>query len=234
MSFNKDDMEKALTVFRKPEITVVGKPESIAGQSTTLRHFPNQPEHPVAGRTYTFPQDPSPIAGRIRTVRHYEQEQRIERPSGRSDTFISFDQPHPRWQEPLITDQLGFPRVCSQLFSDWRADYVLRDNRLYWAGGVRIDEIRRHLQYDGLVHQSYEVNSSMFGVEECACCGATGNGAIHCLNCERQGRSTFLCWGFVYVKGSVRYTRCPICRNESALVDVHSRQSGIFPKARPR
>lgn len=202
----KDDLEEAMTLFRRPEIEQV-KP----GQ--------------IAGRTIEIIRPPS-IAGLSETLRHYKPPEVIQ-------GCVPFTRP-PNAVEAIATDQLEFPRVCSWNFEDWMATYAVRDMRLYWAGGIKVDEIRKHLQYSGHVHQTYQVDTSSFGVEQCPCCGKTGNGPIYCRTCEQRGRETFTCWGFVYTIGSQRYTRCPVCRNEAALTTMNVTQTGIFPKVRMR
>jgi hypothetical protein len=214
----KDDLEKALTLFKKPEIERV-TPGQIADRRIEIIR-----PRSLAGLTgYVDPRPDDRIAGRIGTVKHYlpPDQQQVE--------FT-----RPRNVEAIATDELEFPRVCSWSFEDWMATYAVRDHRLYWAGGIKLDEIRKQVQYAGHVHQTYQVDTSSFGIETCPCCGKTGNSAIYCQTCERQGRETFICWGFVYMKGNQRFTRCPVCRNEAALTSMNVSQTGIFPRVRMR
>jgi hypothetical protein len=204
----QDDMEKALTVFKRPEIIVAPKQE---------RPIEVHQPGPIAGTTYRFPapvtpQRPADLSGRIM-------------PPGTVAT---------QGQSPIITDQVEFPRICSSRYEDWLMRYLVRDGRLYPAQGIRVDELRRHMQYDGIVHQTLRVDASAFGIEECPCCGAVGNNAIYCRKCEYLGRSTFLCWGGVYAKNGLRYVRCPACGNEAPITSMPSSQTGIFPQGRPK
>jgi len=218
----RDDMEKALAIFKKPEVERVAPGQIAERKIEILRPS-------IAGITHQFSRHFDPqerIAGRIETVRHYKTPEVIE-------GYVRFTRPA-NAVEAIATDQLEFPRVCSWSFEDWMATYAVRDMRLYWAGGIKVDEIRQHLQYSGRVHQTYQVDTSSFGVEECPCCGKSGMGPIYCRTCERQGCETFICWGFVYTKGNLRFTRCPVCRNEAALTTSNVSQTGIFPKVRMR
>src|ERR1700691_842131 len=107
----KDEMEKALTIFRKPEVI---KPDSIAGLRLPIN------------------QEPS-IAGRIGTVRHYAPPEQ-KRPDG----YVDFTRAN--LVEAIATDQLEFPRACGWTLEDWMGTYVVRDQRLYWAGGIKLND----------------------------------------------------------------------------------------------
>jgi hypothetical protein len=200
----KDDMEKALAIFKKPEIV-----PATPGQ---------QPS--IAGLTHVFNREPS-IAGRTTTIRHFlpqEQAERFPLPSVQSRAL------------PIITDQLELLRMCGSRRMPGMARYKIEANQWIYVTSIQVDDLTQHLQYGGRVHDTFQFHSSSYGYETCPWCSTTGFGALHCpAPCD-----TFFCYGFVYDKWNERYTRCPTCGREDRLVQRSSTQTGIFPKVRAR
>lgn len=201
----RDDMEKALTLFKKPEVTAVKKPENS-----------------IAGRTHVFSPNPPAIIDRV-----FEGRPGVQPWAPASHSPVV---PYGEANVPIIRDQAELPRMCASRRMPWMQRYIRSAGVWVVGPSVQVDPQRQYEQYESRVHDSIQFSTGDTGYETCAWCGATGRGAIRCLN---AACGAYTCHGTIYRRGNETWARC-VCGQDSTLTMSHYVQTAIFPKVRAR
>jgi hypothetical protein len=148
-----DDIEKALTVFKKPEVTLAQKPGSIAGLIGTVRH--------LTGQSQAVQVRPQQVQPQYKV----EHTSPVVRP-----------QPSPvRYGEantPVIRDQVELPRMCASRRMPFMSRYILA-GRWEYSCSIRVDRQAQYELYEARVHDAVEFTGET-GYETCPWCGSVG------------------------------------------------------------
>jgi hypothetical protein len=127
----------------------------------------------------------------------------------------------------VLGEVIDVPRICAVHDKPFVARYIADGcGGFHYSQSIRLKESLRD-QYATHEEHSVVISSDACEEEDCAWCGAKGDGAVHCGRCHAN-----ICYGRTDAKD---YFRCrPSCGSQGPLQERRWAMRGAAPFIQPR